>query len=58
MTLRHVVLFSFPDELSELDAADMKIQIQAWPETTSRPTPPSGHRCQITQSKEDRGYDH
>lgn len=33
MTLQHVVLFSFPDELSELDAADMRAQIMAWPET-------------------------
>ncbi|MFN2450898.1 MAG: Dabb family protein [Candidatus Dormibacteria bacterium] len=32
MTLQHVVLFSFPDELSEEDAADMRAQVAAWPE--------------------------
>jgi stress responsive alpha/beta barrel protein len=32
VTLQHIVLFSFPQELSADDAADMKAQIQAWPE--------------------------
>jgi hypothetical protein len=32
MTLQHIVLFSFPDELSEADAADMRGQVAAWPD--------------------------
>ena len=32
MTLQHIVLFSFPAELSDADAADMAAQIRAWPE--------------------------
>jgi hypothetical protein len=32
VTLQHVVLFSFPEELSGEDADDMKAQIQAWPQ--------------------------
>ena len=31
MTLQHIVLFSFPEELSEPDAADMRAQVAAWP---------------------------
>ncbi|MBJ7609157.1 MAG: Dabb family protein [Candidatus Dormibacteraeota bacterium] len=31
MTLQHVVLFSFPQELSTQDAADMKAQVASWP---------------------------
>ena len=31
MTLQHIVLFSFPEELSEVDAADMRAQVAAWP---------------------------
>lgn len=31
MTLQHVVLFSYPDELSPEDAAEMRGQIEAWP---------------------------
>jgi hypothetical protein len=31
MTLMHIVLFSFPEELSEADAADMRGQVAAWP---------------------------
>jgi hypothetical protein len=31
MTVQHVVLFSYPDELSPADAADMRDQIRAWP---------------------------
>ncbi len=30
MTLQHVVLFSYPDELSPEDAKDMRDQIQFW----------------------------
>ena len=32
MTLQHIVLFSFPEELSEPDAADMRAQVAAWPD--------------------------
>ncbi len=32
MALQHVVLFSFPDELSEADYADMRRQVASWPE--------------------------
>jgi hypothetical protein len=31
MTLQHVVLFSFPQPLSEPDAAGMKSQVASWP---------------------------
>jgi hypothetical protein len=31
MTLQHIVLFSYPDELSTEDAAEMRRQIEAWP---------------------------
>ena len=31
MTLQHIVLFSYPDELSPEDAADMRNQILVWP---------------------------
>jgi len=30
--LQHIVLFSFPDELSNEDWADMRRQVRAWPE--------------------------
>jgi hypothetical protein len=32
MTLQHVVLFSFPRELSEPEYQDMSRQVAAWPE--------------------------
>jgi hypothetical protein len=32
MALQHVVLFSFPDDLSDGDAADMRSQVAAWPD--------------------------
>jgi Stress responsive A/B Barrel Domain len=32
MTLQHVVLFSFPQELSLLEYDDMKRQVASWPE--------------------------
>ncbi len=32
MTLQHVVLFSFPRELSEPEYADMKRQVASWPQ--------------------------
>jgi hypothetical protein len=32
MTLQHVVLFSFPRELSELEYDDMKRQVASWPQ--------------------------
>ena len=32
MTLQHVVLFSFPDDLSDDDWADMQRQVRSWPE--------------------------
>jgi hypothetical protein len=32
VSLQHVVLFSFPEELSEQDAAGMRSQVAAWPE--------------------------
>src|SRR3984893_17284943 len=32
MTPQHIVLFSFPEELSEPDAADMRAQVAAWPD--------------------------
>jgi hypothetical protein len=31
MSLQHIVLFSFPNELSEADDADMRRQVEAWP---------------------------
>jgi hypothetical protein len=31
MTLQHVVLFSFPDDLSDEDWADMLGQVRSWP---------------------------
>lgn len=31
MTLQHIVLFSFPQQLCAADAADMRAQIMAWP---------------------------
>ncbi|MDQ1695993.1 MAG: Stress responsive Barrel Domain [Frankiaceae bacterium] len=31
MTLQHIVLFAFPDELSDDDWADMKRQVRSWP---------------------------
>lgn len=31
MSLQHVVLFSFPDDLSEADDAEMRRQVEAWP---------------------------
>ncbi|MGH3499109.1 MAG: Dabb family protein [Nocardioidaceae bacterium] len=31
MTLQHIVLFKYRDELSEADAAQMRAQIAAWP---------------------------
>lgn len=31
MTLQHIVLFSFPQELSDDDAAEMRRHIEAWP---------------------------
>jgi hypothetical protein len=32
MTLQHVVLFAYPQDLDEADAAQMRGQIEAWPE--------------------------
>lgn len=32
MSLQHVVLFSFPEDLSERDWADMQAHVRAWPE--------------------------
>jgi hypothetical protein len=32
MTLQHVVLFSFPEYLTEGDWADMQRQVRSWPE--------------------------
>lgn len=32
MTLQHVVLFSFPEELSDADWAEMQRQVRAWPD--------------------------
>ncbi|MBV9101249.1 MAG: Dabb family protein [Candidatus Dormibacteraeota bacterium] len=32
MTLQHIVLFSFPRELSDAEYEDMRSQIAAWPE--------------------------
>lgn len=31
MTLQHVVLFSFPEELSDEDWAEMQRQVRSWP---------------------------
>jgi heme-degrading monooxygenase HmoA len=31
MTLQHVVLFKYPQELSDADTAEMRRQIEAWP---------------------------
>ncbi len=32
MTLQHIVLFEFSDDLDDADVADMRSQIQSWPE--------------------------
>lgn len=32
MALQHIVLFSFPEELTEADYAHMKAQVASWPE--------------------------
>lgn len=32
MSVQHIVLFSFPDELSAEDWAEMRRQVRAWPE--------------------------
>ncbi len=32
MALQHVVLFFFPEELSDEDYADMRLQVASWPE--------------------------
>jgi hypothetical protein len=32
MTLQHIVLFSFPEDLSEADWADMQRQVWSWPD--------------------------
>ena len=32
MSLQHVVLFSFPQELSDADDADMRAQVASWPD--------------------------
>jgi hypothetical protein len=32
MTLQHIVLFSFPQDLSEADWADMQAMVRAWPD--------------------------
>src|SRR4051812_9690808 len=32
MTLQHIVLFSFPEELSDADAAEMRGHIESWPD--------------------------
>ena len=32
MSLQHIVLFSFPQDLSTEDDADMRRQVEAWPE--------------------------
>lgn len=31
MTVQHIVLFSYPQELSDVDAAEMRRQVEAWP---------------------------
>ncbi len=31
MTVQHIVLFSFPRELSEAEAADMRAMVASWP---------------------------
>jgi hypothetical protein len=31
MTLQHIVLFAFPQELSDTDGADMLAQVASWP---------------------------
>jgi len=31
MSLQHIVLFSFPRELSEDEAADMRAMVASWP---------------------------
>jgi stress responsive alpha/beta barrel protein len=31
MSLQHIVLFSFPEDLDEADEAEMRRQVQAWP---------------------------
>jgi len=32
MTLQHIVLFAFADDLNEADAREMRAQIESWPE--------------------------
>lgn len=31
MTVQHIVLFSFPDDLSQTDYAEMRRQVRSWP---------------------------
>jgi heme-degrading monooxygenase HmoA len=31
VTIQHIVLFSYPQELSTADAAEMRRQVEAWP---------------------------
>ena len=56
MTVQHIVLFSFPRELSAADAAQMRAMVASWPELIGTMT-----RCRLgtdlTQARS-RGYSH
>jgi hypothetical protein len=56
VTVQHVVLFSFPRELSAADAAQLRAMVASWPERIGTMT-----RCRLgtdlTQART-RGYSH
>jgi hypothetical protein len=56
MTLQHIVLFSFPAELSEEDAAQMRAMVASWPGEIGTMT-----RCRLgtdLTGTRTRGYSH
>jgi hypothetical protein len=56
MTVQHVVLFSFPRELSAADAARMRAMVASWPELIGTMT-----RCRLgtdLTGTRTRGYSH
>jgi Stress responsive A/B Barrel Domain len=56
MTLQHIVLFSFPRELSEAEAAQMRDMVASWPGEIGLMT-----RCRLgtdLTGARNRGYSH
>jgi hypothetical protein len=56
MTLQHIVLFSFPHELSEAEAAQMRDMVASWPGEIGLMT-----RCRLgtdLTGARNRGYSH